>query len=505
MNSANIGLGQTRAGFYVSLVFLALTVLLFPRCSDPLTDLPETLGTCFDVAPNRRTEFFLPEDDPDPSAAVAVCHAPMFDYDGDGVPNIYDGKDGSLAGDYTQFAVQADDGYYEISNIYQLQAIMSLQCPPRVPALNTEGTNLTPDMMEREGDLLNKNDGSAVDMAECTGNMGDLDMRLDASYRLMTDIDASITQEMNYDGDFDASAGSTTSSGQGFLRIASSGFPFDGSFDGNGYMISNLTINQPTSREIGLIGISGASSAISNVGLVNVDITAGDTIGGLVGYNDGGSISNSYVTGNVNNVSSASFTNSVGGLVGDNRGDISNCYAAGSVVGSIGNTTAIGGLVGANDGGNISDSYAAVDVTGANNQAGGGLVGSHTTGGVISNSYAVGDVTGDDYLGGLMGVLDSGTSVSNSYAVGSVMGTGTNIGGLVGFVDSSASVDGTNYFVDPDGGANGIGGGACSGSCTQAPDLQTIFDALFTMMGWTTPPWTDRSNEHPCLAGLSCD
>jgi hypothetical protein len=48
-------------------------------------------------------------------------------------------------------------------------------------------------------------------------------------------------------------------------------------------------------------------------------------VGGLVGFNNGGEISNSYATASV------SGKNGVGGLVGENGGSISNSYATGRV------------------------------------------------------------------------------------------------------------------------------------------------------------------------------
>ena len=50
-------------------------------------------------------------------------------------------------------------------------------------------------------------------------------------------------------------------------------------------------------------------------------------VGGLVGFNNGGTISNSYATGGVSGESN------VGGLVGYSTGAVTNSYATGSVTG----------------------------------------------------------------------------------------------------------------------------------------------------------------------------
>ncbi|WP_338102718.1 DUF805 domain-containing protein [Methanolapillus millepedarum] len=74
----------------------------------------------------------------------------------------------------------------------------------------------------------------------------------------------------------------------------------------------------------------------------------GNNIGGLCGYNDGGSISNCYATGSVTG------DGHVGGLAGDSHGYIVNCYAVGNVTSY---QSYAGGLVGLN-GGTLKDSVA---------------------------------------------------------------------------------------------------------------------------------------------------
>ena len=184
---------------------------------------------------------------------------------------------------------------------------------------------------------------------------------------------------------------------------------FTGSLDGSGYIISDLYVNISVSSEAygGLFGYVGSGSVIKNVSLTSLSVTvssssSSSSVGGLVG-NNGGTISNSYATGDVS--SSSSFT---GGLVGWNNtsGTISNSYAAVSVSSS----SSTGGLVGWNDGGTISNSYATGDVSSSSFT--GGLVGNN--GGTISNSYATGDVFSSSFTGGLVGNNTSGT-ISNSY------------------------------------------------------------------------------------------
>ncbi len=99
--------------------------------------------------------------------------------------------------------------------------------------------------------------------------------------------------------------------------------------------------------------------------------------------------------------------NSVGGLVGQSNGNISDSHATGNVTGY---TAWVGGLVGTNSG-HISNSYASGDVSGW--QYVGGLVGFNLHAGTIINnstldalhscSYATGDVSAQGFVGGLIG------------------------------------------------------------------------------------------------------
>ena len=121
--------------------------------------------------------------------------------------------------------------------------------------------------------------------------------------------------------------------------------------------------------------------------LLDVSLTGHDDVGGLVGFNDGGTISNSDVSGSI------SGGHQVGGLAGNNQsgGSIENSQASGTVLGY----RNAGGLVGANYD-TISDSHATAAVTSefpSTIEQAGGLVGLNERG-TISNSYATGDGRG---------------------------------------------------------------------------------------------------------------
>ena len=326
---------------------------------------------------------------------------------------------------------------------------------------------------------------------------------LSGKYVLGADIDASGTSSWNVGTDGAA----------GFAPIGEDGGnSFAGVFDGLGHTISGLTINRPIQDNVGLFGALAFGSAVRNLGLIggsvkganNVGALAGNSygnitnvyatsnvsgssqIGGLVGYNFGGTIAHSHATGTVSGDdgigglvgyadAGSSINNSyatgnvsgkskVGGLVGDaNESSINNVYATGKVLGSIKDPASysVGGLIGSSVGGStISDAYATGDVSGAyfvggllgsssnstisNAYANGVVSGTASVGGLVgnsshsttSNAYATGSVSGFDYVGGLVGYNQEGSAINNAYAVGKVSGSHV-VGGLVGTSDGS--------------------------------------------------------------------
>lgn len=219
---------------------------------------------------------------------------------------------------------------------------------------------------------------------------------LDSHYILMDNIDAS-----------------STGSGDGFVPVGDDITPFTGSLDGNGFTISNLTINQPAESEVGLFGVIGAGATVESVYLESADITGGSQVGILAGINNG-DIVQSYSTGEV------SGTDDVGGLVGQNTGLIQLSFS--SAANSASNN--VGGLVGSNTG-MILSAYTLGNITGTTNV--GGLVGVNEASGEIDEAYAAGAVSGSFTLGGLMGANDGNTSASywDTEATGQASGVGS--------------------------------------------------------------------------------
>jgi len=159
---------------------------------------------------------------------------------------------------------------------------------------------------------------------------------------------------------------------------------FTGFFDGNGHTISDLVIT--TQGSGGLFGGLAWPGEVKNLGLVDVNITGADAVGGLVGHNDG-AVTRCYCTGALNGTAvndPDAYPLGVGGLVGYNGGTITDSYAVGTVTGYDG----VGGLVGSN-GWEWALGFAE---------------------GRISNCYSAGRVTGKASAGGLVGALVNGES-----------------------------------------------------------------------------------------------
>ncbi len=177
---------------------------------------------------------------------------------------------------------------------------------------------------------------------------------------------------------------------------------FTGTFDGQGYIITNLYIN----RNVLFVGLFSSTNGatIRNVGLVNATVTGYIYTAGLVGCATNSTVNSCYLTGV--NVTANDYLGHVGGMIGQNDGNISNCYVTGTVTNTgSGYYYHAGGLAGYN-GGSIINSYTAVDINAGCDA--GGLVG-YSYEGTISNSYAVGTVIGSCNVGGLVGCKGNDT------------------------------------------------------------------------------------------------
>jgi hypothetical protein len=219
---------------------------------------------------------------------------------------------------------------------------------------------------------------------------------------------------------------------------------FQGTFDGQGYTISGLTVvSKPYG---GFFGYVGGNGQIKNLNIVATTISGSKETGGLAAhYASTMPIENCSVQADaINNTASAdgSVISYSGGLVGYASAalTITNSYASGNV-----SARAFHGVVG------TAETY------------GGGLVGYASAALTITNSYASGKVssiadldetcgTGKGYGGGLVGYASAALTITNSYASGNVFGAGLGRrytadgygGGLVGYANGTSTI--TNSY-----------------------------------------------------------
>lgn len=210
---------------------------------------------------------------------------------------------------------------------------------------------------------------------------------------------------------------------------------FEGTFDGNGYKISNLTGSQ------GLFD-STKNAEIKNIGLENININGNsEAIGGLIGNAVDTNISNAYTTGNIKNTNTSTFTHSDV----NHSGDVGTGGLVGFYYGDSGATTIIDNV------------YSATNITTSGYNAGGVLgcyfIQHPDSYPNFNNAYSLGNINGTTNVGGIAGYWKcdpdnhSNTDVSNIYSGGDVSGT-QNIGGFVGVLSCWDDQDDTFSFTN---------------------------------------------------------
>lgn len=202
-------------------------------------------------------------------------------------------------------------------------------------------------------------------------------MTPDAYYQLQNNIDLSAWIEENYPT-------------AGWVPIGTSPKPFTGTFDGNGFTISNLHINRASDYN-GLFGYA-KNATVKNL-IIKCNITGGGSTGAIIGNCASVSLSNCKVEGDVQGAGRT------GGFIGDGSTgtyDIKDCTFTGNVNG--GQYT--GGFVGYAATMTVTNCSVKGDVNGE--QYTGGICGCGTKL-VVTNSSLSGQIEGEEYSGGISG------------------------------------------------------------------------------------------------------
>lgn len=294
----------------------------------------------------------------------------------------------------------------------------------------------------------------------------------------------------------------------GYYAPQSPVVPFTGTFDGNGHTISGNLVgidneNFPVNK-VGIIAVLGSAGIVKNLNVTcSVSGRVDGNVGGIVGENNGGTVTNCTFSGSVsgsgnvggivgqnNGGSVTDCTNSggvsgkgnVGGVVGDNSGSVTNCTNDVDF-GLSGSGNNFGGVVGNNSGsvtGCSNNGRISVPMTNPPSSASGnlgGVVGNNSDNSSVTNSYNTGTIGVSNVplvsgtVGGVVGSNSGNSSVTNCYNSGK-FGSFINstVGGVIGSNTDTSNV--TNcYFLQQDNvPAQGIGSGETTGA-TPVDDL----------------------------------
>ena len=273
---------------------------------------------------------------------------------------------------------------------------------------------------------------------------------------------------------------------------------FQGTFDGDGHQIANLTITG-RNEYVGLFGY------VRNATIQNCNVA-----GEVSGYNFAGGIVGA-VDGKTNNILNCSFQGNVtgnmyvGGIVGQvqNQCEVSSCYAIGTVHGG---NDKVGGIAGEGRGA-IKNCYVLADVS-ASGKFAGGITGD-TYNLAIENCYYSGEVSSNGNSGGIAGYI-TGDSLDNSYSVirncvslAEEVSGGSNANRIAGYINittltnnyawSGTTIKGKIVPADDAGGVNG------ANLTYENGKLSPQFSAIFAS---DNSAWTFTDNGLPILKNV---
>ena len=273
--------------------------------------------------------------------------------------------------------------------------------------------------------------------------------------KLAKKVNSGTTYERTY---FKLTANIDLNNEPNWTPIGKSGLPFQGTFDGYGYQITNLKISNG-GQYAGLFGhTEGAVIKSCNV---TGKINGYNYTGGIVGYADANTkILNCSFQGNVKGKGEGR-----GGIVGymSGGGEVSGCFVTGTVTGD----KEVGGIAGYGVG-TIKNCYALANVTAtatatATGVNAGGIAG-YAYGVTIENCYYSGEVSAKNYAGGIAGTAWRGTiqncvslaeSVSGSDYVNRIAGYNYNATLTNNYAWDGTTINGNPVSADDAGWVNG--------------------------------------------------
>lgn len=246
---------------------------------------------------------------------------------------------------------------------------------------------------------LIKNGGNLYWFAEQSAENGGIWGELTANIKINEDV-------LKEDGSSNVDEGTWV---RDWTPICNNDNHFCGNFDGMGFTISGLYFNDSTADYVGLFGVVGSGGTVKNVKITDSYFGGKGNVGAIAGYNYYGLIQDCSSCATVKGCDA-----NVGGIVGENVGNVERCSNSGKVESS---STNVGGICGKND------NY-----------------------GTFYFVYNTGNVSGDRNVGGLIGKGENYSNVVDGYNIGSVFGT-SYVGGIVGEKDTFAHFVRCFYLV----------------------------------------------------------
>lgn len=278
----------------------------------------------------------------------------------------------------------------------------------------------------------------------------------------------SMTVELASDIDF--------SSENEWVAIGTNDNGFKGTFDGKGYTLKNLnldgvefegifsntgastfknvnienfSISNSSSRFVGaLVGISNNNINFESISLSNININSSNySIGGLIGFNPNGKITNFTDIIATNIIINGNSSQYVGGLIGHGTINSKNIEASVEIIAP---SSYVGGIMGG-DGSNMSQSLVFEDIVinvALQGNATGGLIGYCTCNTIdIKNVSITGEyINSSGQAGGLVGYLTTGTDLEDiDMKIKRISGYTT--GGLIGTFSATQPINLNNIDI----------------------------------------------------------
>ena len=241
-------------------------------------------------------------------------------------------------------------------------------------------------------------------------------------------VSATLTEDIDLSEFCHAADDAKTAGEVSWTPIGNSDNIYQGTFDGNGRIISNLYINATSVWGVGFFGYADRGS-IKNITFNKAKVKNDKANTGILAGDAGSCIFENIKTlGNC----SVEGKNGTGGIAGNANGNISNCENHAMVNG----TREVGGVVGRFQGSGTSITSCANygDITGTDNFVG-GMFGGFLNG-TILNSANYGNITGNSYVGSLAGFAGT-CNLNKVFCTGNI--TAQYVGALfVGLIQGSA-------------------------------------------------------------------